>query len=423
MQDGTPEDTNSADVVSSPRHDAYSALRIRDFRLVMTGTVVANLGMQMQEAAIGWEIYERTGSAFMVGLVGLSQVVPVIALVLPAGHVADRFDRRRIIMAMLVLIGVCSVGLTCVSHYRASVLWMYVLLFVLGMARAFLQPARASLLPQIVPRELFSNAVTWNSGGFHLACVAGPAVGGWLIAMFGGAMAVYVLASAAVMMYFVLMAMIEYRPEARQASELTAKSLVAGLAFLRRSPLVFGTITLDMFAVLLGGATTLLPIYAKDILHVGPVGFGWLRASPAVGALAMSFILAHRRPMNRAGPAMLWSVAGFGVATVVFGLSRSYWLSLCALAMTGMLDNISVVIRHTLVQLSTPDEMRGRVSAINSMFIGASNELGGFESGAVAALFTPTISVVSGGIGALVVVVIAAIACPPLRRYGRLGST
>jgi MFS family permease len=285
-----------------------------------------------------------------------------------------------------------------------------------------MQPARASLMPQIVPREHFSNAVTWSSGGFHLACVVGPALGGGIIWLSGGARVVYLLDAFAALTYFVLLMFVRHRPVVQRTAEVTVRSLGAGFAFLRSTPVVFSAITLDMFAVLLGGATTLLPVYSKDILHVGPVGLGWLRAMPAIGALLMAFILAYRPPLERAGRALLWSVVGFGLATIVFGASRWYWVSLLMLFATGMFDNVSVVIRHTLVQLMTPDEMRGRVSAINSMFIGASNELGGFESGTVAALFTPAISVVSGGVGTLVVVVVMAIAYPQLRRYGRLGS-
>jgi MFS family permease len=404
-------------------HDAYVALRSRDYRLYLSGNVIANLGMQMQTAAIGWEVYARTGSAWMLGWVGLAQVLPVIALVLPAGHVADRFNRRRVVMTMQVLIASCSLGLAWVSHTQADVRWIYVLLLIIGTGKAFLQPARAALVTQLVPREAFSNAVTWHSGGFHLACIVGPALGGWLIAMLGGAMLVYVLDATGTMTFFTLLAMMQPHPTVRLQEAADWRSLGAGFAFLRGAPVVFGSITLDMFAVLLGGATTLLPIYARDILHVGAAGYGWLRAAPALGALLMAFILAHRPPIERAGRALLWSVAGFGLATIVFGWSRCYPLSIVMLFLTGMLDNVSVVIRHTLVQLLTPDEMRGRVSAINSMFIGASNELGGFESGAVAAIFTPVFSVVSGGIGTLAVVAVIALVYPQLRRYGRLGST
>jgi MFS family permease len=278
-------------------------------------------------------------------------------------------------------------------------------------------------LPQIVPRERFSNAVAWNTGAFHMASALGPALAGLLIALYGSPIIIYLLDAVAAGGFFALLAFIQSRPVATTSSESSPKELAAGLAFLRRSPVILGAITLDMFAVLLGGAITLLPVYAsKEILNVGPTGYGWMRAAPAVGALAMSILLAHRPPLERAGRALLWSVAGFGVATIVFGLSRSFWLSLVTLLVTGALDNISVVVRHTLVQVLTPDELRGRVSAVNGLFIGASNELGGFESGLVAELFNPTISVVSGGIGTLLVVATVAVVSPPLRRYGRLGT-
>ncbi len=423
MQDHTNEDSNPIDRFTAKAHDAYAAMRFRDYRLFLIGNVIANLGMQMQTAAIGWEIYARTGSALKLGFVGLAQVIPVIALVLPAGHVADRFDRRRIVMMMQLLIAACSIGLAWVSHRQADVVWVYLILLTAGVGRAFLSPARASLLPQLVDREQFSNAVTWNSGGFHLASIIGPAVGGWLIYLSGSAMMVYLLDAAGTLTFFTLLVMMRPRPAEFVPETAGWSSLAGGFSFLRRSPVVFGSITLDMLAVLLGGAVTLLPIYASDILHVGAVGYGWMRAAPALGALLMAFLLAHRPPIEQAGRALLWSVIGFGVATVIFGLSRSYWLSLAMLFLTGMLDNISVVIRHTLVQLLTPDAMRGRVSAINSMFIGASNELGGFESGAVAAIIGPTLSVVSGGVGTVLVVIVCALVYPQLRRYGRLGST
>lgn len=404
-------------------HDAYAALRLRDFRLFLIGSVAATIGMQMQTVAVGWEIYERTHSALALGWVGLVQVLPVIFLSLAAGHVADHHDRRGVMMLAEAVIALGSIGLACVSVWHGDIRLMYALLLVGGVSRAFLQPAKASFLPHIVPREHFSNAVTWNSGGFQLASVIGPALGGSLIGLCKSAAIVYVVDAAATFTFFVLLTLIARRPVAAATGGVTLRSLVAGVGFLRRSPVVLAAITLDMFAVLLGGATALLPIYAKDILCVGATGLGWMRASPAIGALLMAFILAHRPPLRKAGRALLWAVAGFGAATIVFGFSRSFWLSLIMLFLTGALDNISVVVRHTLVQLLTPDEMRGRVSAINSMFIGASNELGGFESGLVAALSTPTISVVAGGIGTLVVVAAVALMWPPMRRYGRLGET
>jgi MFS family permease len=420
MQDEIIEQSPAAGH-SRERHDPYSALRVRDYRLFLIGGLVANVGMQMQTAAVGWEIYERTRSAWALGWVGLAQIIPVIALILPAGHAADRLDRRRIIMAAELIIALASGGLAWISLQQASYVWIYVMLFIIGACRAFLQPARASMMPLIVPRERFSNAVTWSSGTFQFAVIVGPALGGWLIAILKGATFVYVFNAAAALSFFALLTGIGYRTIVRVPEPVSWRSLGAGFGFLRRSPVVFAAITLDMFAVLLGGADMLLPIYAH-ILEVGPTGYGWLRAAPGLGALAMSILLAYRPPMERSGQILLWSVAGFGLATIVFGFSRSYWLSLLMLFATGVLDMISVIIRHTLVQLLTPDAMRGRVSAINSLFIGTSNELGAFESGAVAGLTSPTFSVVSGGIGTLIVVAIVARAYPQLRHYDRLGS-
>ncbi len=403
-------------------HDPFGALRLRNYRLLLSGNTAANIGMHMQTVAIGWEIYERTHSALALGLIGLSQVVPVLVLVLPAGAVADRLSRRRIVIAALAVISLCSMALCGISSGRADVRWMYAVLFVNGIARAFLQPARAAFLPQIVPRERFGNAVTWNSFGFHLAAIIGPAFGGWLIKMLGGAATVYAVDAASALVFALAMSMIPHQPRAVAAPPGASPSIAAGIGFLRRSPVVLASITLDLFAVLLGGATALLPIYAKDILRVGPVGLGWLQAAPALGALTMALLLACRPPMQKAGRDLLLAVAGFGVATIVFGLSRSFWLSLLMLLLSGALDNISVVVRHTLVQMLTPDHLRGRVSAINAMFINASNELGGFESGFVAYLAGPTFSVVFGGVGTLVVVAAVARIWPQLRRYGRLGE-
>jgi MFS family permease len=297
---------------------------------------------------------------------------------------------------------------------------MYVCLLASGVARAFLQPAKSSFLPQIVPREQFATAVTWNMGAFHLAAVVGPAAGGFLIGWLKRATEVYLLDAAATLSFFVMLAFIKSARHAPAREAVRWRTFLAGAEFVWSNKIILGAMTLDMFAVLLGGAVALLPAYAKDILDVGPAGLGWMQAAPAIGALLMSFVLAHRPPIERAGPAMLWTVAGFGAATIVFGFSRSFTLSLAMLFLTGAFDTVSVVIRHTLVQLLTPDEMRGRVSAINGMFIGASNELGRFESGLVAAWLGPLGSVVSGGIGTLVVVAAVTVLWPQLGRYGRL---
>ncbi|HET6880101.1 MAG TPA: MFS transporter [Pirellulales bacterium] len=405
-----------------PPHDPYAALRLWNFRLYLAGNALAIFGMQMQTAAVQWEVFERTRSKLMLGLIGLVQFIPVIALTLPAGHQADRSHRKTIVMIAMLSMAACSLFLAWVSYTRGPVAWMFVALFVSGVARAFLQPAKASLLPQIVPREAFSNAVTWNMSGFQVAAIVGPAACGQLIGYFKLAWPVYVVDALSTLTFFVLLAMVSVPRHVAKASTSTGGALLAGFRFVKQNKIILAAITLDMFAVLLGGAVALLPVYADDILQVGPRGYGWLRTAPAVGALMFSFLLAHRPPIEHAGKTLLWVVSGFGVATIVFGLSRSFSLSLAMLFLTGAFDIVSVVIRHTLVQLLTPDDMRGRVSAINSVFIGASNELGGFESGLVAEIFSPVISVVSGGIGTLLIVAAVAWLWPELRRYGRLSG-
>lgn len=401
-------------------HDPYAALRLRNFRFYLAGNVLAIFGMQAQTLAVGWELYERTHSAFALGLEGLVQFLPVAALTLPAGHEADRSHRKAIVMIAMFTMACCSLGLAWISIVQGDVGLIYVCLLASGVARAFLQPAKASLLPQIVPRETFSNAVTWNMNGFQMAAITGPAVAGQLIGYFKSAWVVYVLDAAMTAVFLLLLALMHVPRHVGSSGPSSLNTLLAGLGFVWRHKVILAAMTLDMFAVLLGGAVTLLPVFAEDILHVGPRGLGWLRTAPAMGALVMALVLAHRPPVERAGHTLLAVVAGFGLATVVFGLSRSYALSLAMLFLTGACDIVSVVIRHTLVQLLTPDVMRGRVSAVNSMFIGASNELGGFESGVVAAWLGATVSVVSGGIGTLAVVLVVAYLWPEVRRYGRL---
>jgi MFS family permease len=374
----------------------------------------------MQSVAIGWELYERTGSAMVLGMVGLVQVAPIILLTLPAGHVVDRFNRKHVVLMAELMLAVSSLGLAVLSYMQGAISLIFVCLLLSGMARAFDQPGRDALLPSLVPLEAFSNAVTWKSSGFQISSVVGPALGGLVIALLHSATLVYVLNVVLALTSFGFIAAITARQSVRTKSAVTFKSLVAGVDFVWQTKVILATITLDLFAVLLGGATTLLPIFAKDILHVGPTGLGWLRAAPAVGAFLMAVIIAHLPPMQRAGKTLLWAVAGFGMATIVFGMSRSFWLSLLMLLLTGAFDNISVVVRHTLVQLRTPDYMRGRVSAVNSVFIGTSNELGGFESGLAAALFGPVVSVVGGGIGTIAVVLAVALLWPQIRRLNSL---
>jgi len=397
-------------------------LRNRDLLLYLTGRFIASLGQQMLTLAVGWELYERTNSALALGMVGLTQMLPMVLFTLPAGHVADNYDRKRIILAMTSVIACASVGLTIISIHKADVFWIYFCLFAAGTARTFLWPASSAFLPGLVSRQQFSKAVTWSSGSFQLSSVAGPALGGAMIAWSRHAAPIYAANAAASILCFWLMAMIGRRHVIAVKEKMTLRSLVAGFRFVFASRIILGTITLDLFAVLLGGATALLPVYSKDILHSGPAGLGLLQAALPSGSLLCALFLAHRPPMQHAGRTLLWAVFLFGVATIGFGVSRSFWFSLAMLFVCGAVDNVSVVVRHTLVQLLTPDEKRGRVSAVNSLFIGTSNELGGFESGMVAHWLGPVFSVVSGGIGTILVVVAVAMLWPEIRKYGRLDA-
>ena len=374
----------------------------------------------MFEVAVGWELYERTHLAIALGLVGLVQVIPIALLALPAGELADRRDRRSISVATLGVLVACSLALAAISFTQAPVPLIYTVLFVIGVALAFYRPATAALLPQLVPIEQFATAVTWSSTAWQLSSVVGPALGGALIAYAHRAGPVYVVDAVLMSVFIGMLLRIEGRQAPPAPRERSARNLLAGLGFVWRDKVMLGAITLDLFAVLFGGATALLPLYAKDILHVGPAGFGWLRGAPAIGAVAMAFTLTHRRPLQNAGRTLLWAVAGFGIATIVFGFSRSYPLSLSMMIVAGGLDMISVVIRHSLVQVRTPDHMRGRVSAINGVFIDTSNELGAFESGATAQLFGPVASVAGGGAATLLVVAVIARIWPALWRLGTL---
>src|SRR5712671_588457 len=406
----------------APVHDPYAVLRNRDFVLYLVARFIASLAQQMLTVAVGWELYERTGSALALGLVGLTQMAPMIVFTLPAGHVADNFKRKQIIILTTFVIACASGGLTLISAFHAHVFWIYCCLFAAGVARTFLWPASSAFLPHLVTRRQFSKAVTWSSGSFHLSSVAGPAAGGALIAWTHKAATVYGLNAVATLLCLALIAMVHRRHTVAVKEKMTARSLVAGFNFVFANPIILGTITLDLFAVLLGGATALLPVYAKDILHSGPKGLGLLQAALPAGSLLCSLILAHRPPLQKAGHALLWAVAAFGFATIGFGLSHWFWLSFLALFLCGAADNVSVVVRHTLVQLLTPDSKRGRVSAVNSLFIGTSNELGGFESGLVAFLVSPIFSVVSGGVGTILVVILVALVWPEIRKYGRLDA-
>ena len=425
QQEPSLPDADAASVESIPAavpHDPYAALRFRDFRMLIFGRFIAALGEQMVSVAIGWELYERTQSAFALGLVGLVQVLPVVILVFVSGHVADRFNRKRIVVITQILLGVCSLGLAALTLTQGSLVLIYLVLLMVGILRAFNNPAASTLLPQTIPPEKFTSAAAWSSSAWQFAAVFGPALGGFMIAIFKSAAQVFLLDAVAATIFAILVVQIRGRQIARSKEAATLKTVLAGFSFVRNSKAILAAITLDMFAVLLGGATALLPVYAKDILKVGPEGLGWLRAAPSLGAVCMVLLITYLPPFKKAGKTLLWAVIGFGVATIIFGLSTSFVLSLVMLALLGAFDNISVVIRSTLLLAMTPDEMRGRVSAVNSVFIGMSNELGAFESGVAAGLFGPILAVVGGGIGTILVVLWVMWQWPQMRRLGSLAS-
>ncbi len=408
------------DTPPEERRDPYAALRFVDFRLLLTGRFITSFGTEMLSFAIAWELWLRTHSAFSLGLVGLVQVIPVILLSLPAGHVADQYNRRRIVLVAQLSTGLCALGLAYLSYTQGSLVLVYLCLFGIGVARAFNDPAASTLVPETVPPHLFSSAAAWNSSTWQLASIIGPAVAGLIIAFAGNVTIIYVFDAMGAIIFTIMLSMIKGRQLLLSRKSSTLSSLVEGFKFMRDTKVILAAITLDMFAVLFGGAVALLPIYATDILHVGPQGMGIMRAAPSIGALLMAFLIAHLPPMKNAGRTLLLAVAGFGVFTIIFGLSTWFWLSVLMLALLGGLDNISVVIRATLLLTQTPDEMRGRISGVNGIFIGISNELGSFESGFAAALFGPVIAVVGGGIGTILVVLLAAKTWPEIRNLKTL---
>jgi MFS family permease len=372
----------------------------RRFMRYWVSRLTGNLANQMLLVAIAWQMYEITGSAWDLGLVGLYQFVPALLLTLVAGQVADRFNRGHIILACFVAQAVTSavLWLAAVDGWLHREL-LLVLSIVLGAARAFQMPAQQALLPLLVTERLFPRAMAFSAGGLQVSVMGGPALGGFLFA--AGAPVVYGVCLGLMLLACGLMLRVKIAPVAPSREPVTLETVLAGVVFVWRRKLLLGAISLDLFAVLLGGATALLPIYAKDILMVGPWGLGLLRAAPALGALVMSVVLTRWPLQEKVGRKLLASVAVFGVAIMVFAVSTSFWLSMAALALSGAADMVSVVIRQTLVQLETPDEMRGRVSAVNTIFIGASNQLGEFESGATAALMGPVAAALFGGVGTI----------------------
>jgi MFS family permease len=437
-------------------HDPYSALRVVTFRSYLAGSFCAVVGRQAVTAAAIWQVYQWTHSSTALGLVGLINVVPLLALSLPAGAMAENHDRRRLIALGTAAIALLNIALAAVAFWPAAVPkfaaldainsalrgialvferhapvdqmkfdepalpLVFALLFTSACARILIWPARSSITPLLVPVSALGNAVTWNASAFEIATVAGPALGGFLIAWIGTP-CVYALGAILDLVFLITLSRVTYfNAPQRAATKRSWRDMLAGAEFIWRKKVILGASSLDLFAVLLGGATALLPVYADQILHVGPIGFGWLRAAPSLGAFTMALWLAHRAPLAHPGRALLWTVAGFGAAIIVFGLSHWFWLSLVALFFTGVFDNISVVVRQSLVQLLTPDALRGRVTAVNQIFIGSSNEIGALRAGTMAALIGPVGAVVWGGVGTILVTAAIARAVPELRRLPAL---
>ena len=428
----------------------YAVFRNPDFVRYLLARFIASFGQQMIVVTIDWELYERTNSLLALTMVGVSMMVPMILCTLHAGHVADTYDRKKIIVATTGWLGLASLGLTFVCAFSGPKnalfpVFVYSLLLMIAVGRTFLWPASAAFITRLVPRDQLARAVTFNSGAFQLSAVLGPATAGLVIWLtHGTCWIIYAFNALAALICLSLVSSIRHVHPVVAREPVSFKTLVQGFQFVYTNKIILGTLTLDMFAVLLGGSVTLLPVFAKDILRAGPHGLGLLRAAMPIGAVLCAFVIAHRPPLQKAGRTMLTCVAWFGVATILFGLVNQaclgrfipaadavwFWLAFGLLAVCGAVDNVSVVVRQTLVQLLTPDEKRGRVSAVNSLFIGTSNELGGAESGFIAWVFGPAIaltnatgtmiSTVVGGFGTLAVVLAVALIWPQIRRYGKL---
>ncbi|MGB3305063.1 MAG: MFS transporter [Thermomicrobiales bacterium] len=397
-------------------HDPYAALRHRDFRLFISANFLSSLAQAILSVIVGWELYLRTNSALALGMVGLVQIIPNVLMAIPAGQFVDRHDHKRIATAAASLNAVAALILAILSAVEGPLVVIYFCLFLIGIGRVFRSPTQGTLLAAVVPASEYGNASAWGSSASQLASVVGPALGGLGVALVTDEAPVFAVSAVMLAVAAFGYGRLHPRPIYQSKEPVTRDSLLAGIHFIRKTKVLFAAITLDMVAVLLGGATALLPIFAEDVLHVGATGLGVMRSAPAVGAIVMSFAIAHKGPFQRAGFSLLATVAAFGAATILFGLSRSLLLSLAALVMIGAFDAISVVIRTTLELTYTPDEMRGRVGSIHYLFIGMSNEFGEFESGVAAALLGATTAVVVGGIGTLLVVPAIALIWPEVRR-------
>jgi MFS family permease len=408
---------------------AGSAFHSRDFRLYQSARLFVILGAEAQSVAVAWQVYQITHSALDLGYTGLALFLPGLFFMLAAGHAADRYDRRGIILTCYAVQFLCTTALLWFALHGITHIWpIYTVLVGIGLGRAFSGPASSAMVPSLVPKEHFVNAITWGASIYQLANMVGPAIGGLLFTLplaamlthWNGAAIVYTFTLFTLAVFLTLITMIRTRVERTEKKAFNLHTMLAGMRYVWETKLLLGSISLDLFAVLLGGAVALLPIYATDILHAGPRGLGLLRAMPSVGALAVSLTMVWRPIKRRAGSVMLCCVGLFGAATVVFGLSRTMWISLVALVLVGASDMVSVVIRGSVLQLATPPEMRGRVSAVNWLFIGASNEFGEFESGLTAHWWGAVRAVVIGGIGSMLVTGAAAALFPALRRADKL---
>lgn len=406
-----------------PRHDPYAVLRLPDFRLFISFRFLVTIAIQIQAVVVGWQLYAITKDPLSLGLIGLAEAVPAISVALYAGHLADLIERKKIILSAYLMLFLTAGLLFAFSHYQAQLLpktgtWpVYAAIFLTGLARGFVNPANFAFLGQLVPKSLYHNSSTWNSTIWQIAAITGPAAGG-LIYAFSGPETSYQVVAVLFGLGLLLISFIRRKPLPPPAlvKEPMSERLTSGLKFVFRNPVILSAISLDLFAVLFGGAVALLPVFAADILHTGPEGLGVLRAAPAVGAAIMAFALAHRPPMEKAGRNLLWAVSGFGLSMIGFALSTNFYISLLMLVAGGALDSVSVVIRSTIMQLMTPDHMRGRVSAVNNMFIGSSNEIGAFESGVAARLMGTVTSVVFGGTMTLLVVLVTWLKAPALQK-------
>ncbi len=403
--------------------DPISSLRHRGFLIYLIGGLISNAGSQMRIVAVQWEVTLREADsralALYLGYIGLALMLPVLMFALPAGAAADRFSRRWLIMIAQLGLAACAVGLAWASWTKAPMLLIYLLLFGTGTFRALGWPASSAIVAGLVPARIFSNAATWRSNSYQLASTIGPLAGGFLLAWWSPVI-VFLLDAASSMVLAICMLFVKPRPQERVIEPHSWRALMQGIRFLRRQPIILSTMTLDMVAVLFGGVIAMLPIFATHVFHVGPKGLGWMRAMPAVGSIVMGVVLAMRRPIQRGGRAILLTVLTFGVATIAFGMTKHFGVALLALFVLGVADNISVVIRQTVLQLMTPDSMRGRVTAVSVIFIGSSNELGEFESGVAASWLGLEASVIFGGVMTLVTVGVVALLWPELVRLGSL---